>query len=133
MWKEFDDGRIAYAYNAYLIGIPIDLLGDAKQDRYKVAIEACLEDDGVDGLLIIYTDQAVAESEKISETIVKIENLINDIEEMGLHQGLEKSLTSKLKNAIKSLENGNIDDAINQLNAFINLVEAQRGKKLTEE
>jgi acetyltransferase len=50
---------------------PIDLLGDAKSDRYKVAVEACLEDDGVDGLLIIYTDQAVTESELIAETIVK--------------------------------------------------------------
>ena len=50
---------------------PIDLLGDAKSDRYKVAVEACLEDDGVDGLLIIYTDQAVTESELIAETLVK--------------------------------------------------------------
>jgi acetyltransferase len=50
---------------------PIDLLGDAKSDRYKAAVEACLEDDGVDGLLIIYTDQAVTESELIAETVVK--------------------------------------------------------------
>lgn len=50
---------------------PIDLLGDAKADRYKAAVEVCLEDDGVDGLLIIYTDQAVAESDQIAETIVK--------------------------------------------------------------
>ena len=50
---------------------PIDLLGDAKADRYKVAVENCLEDDGIDGLLIIYTDQAVAQSDQIAETIVK--------------------------------------------------------------
>jgi acetyltransferase len=50
---------------------PIDLLGDAKSDRYKAAVEACLEDVGVDGLLLIYTDQAVTESELIAETIVK--------------------------------------------------------------
>ena len=49
---------------------PIDLLGDAKADRYKAAVEACLEDDGVDGLLIIYTDQAVTEAESIAEVIV---------------------------------------------------------------
>jgi len=53
---------------------PIDLLGDAKADRYKAAVEACLEDDGVDGLLIIYTDQAVAQSDQIAETIVKTLN-----------------------------------------------------------
>jgi acetyltransferase len=50
---------------------PIDLLGDAKSDRYEAAVEACLEDAGVDGLLIIYTDQAVTESELIAETVVK--------------------------------------------------------------
>jgi acetyltransferase len=50
---------------------PIDLLGDAKAERYKAAVEACLEDDGVDGLLIIYTDQAVAQSDQIAETIVR--------------------------------------------------------------
>ena len=50
---------------------PIDLLGDAKADRYEAAVEVCLEDDGVDGLLIIYTDQAVAESDQIAEIIVK--------------------------------------------------------------
>ena len=50
---------------------PIDLLGDAKADRYKAAVEACLEDDGVDGLLIIYTDQAVAQSDQIAATIVQ--------------------------------------------------------------
>ncbi len=50
---------------------PIDLLGDAKADRYKAAVEACLKDDGVDGLLIIYTDQAVTESDQIAKTIVK--------------------------------------------------------------
>jgi acetyltransferase len=50
---------------------PIDLLGDAKADRYKAAVETCLEDDGVDGLLIIYTDQAVAQPHQIAQTIVQ--------------------------------------------------------------
>jgi len=50
---------------------PIDLLGDAKADRYKAAAEACLEDDEIDGLLIIYTDQAVTEAELIADTVVK--------------------------------------------------------------
>ena len=42
-------------------GNPIDILGDAKADRYKAVIEACLNDENVDGIVIIYTAQAVAE------------------------------------------------------------------------
>jgi parallel beta-helix repeat protein len=62
-----------------------------------------------------------------------IENLIEYIENMGLDYGIENSLVSKLKNALKSLENGQYNTAMNQLSAFINEVEALRGKKLTGE
>jgi len=34
-------------------GNPIDVLGDAKADRYKAVIDACLNDENTDGLLII--------------------------------------------------------------------------------
>jgi hypothetical protein len=61
-----------------------------------------------------------------------IEELIDDVEKLNLHGGTEKSLTKKLENAIKSLEKGEIEAAIGKLNAFINEVEAQRGKKIDE-
>lgn len=46
---------------------------------------------------------------------------------------MKNSLTHELTNVIKSLEKGQNNTAINQLNAFINEVKAQRGKKLTNE
>ncbi len=55
------------------------------------------------------------------------------IEELNLEKGIENSLVSKVNNAQKSLEKGNDDAAINQLQAFINQIEAQRGKKISEE
>jgi acetyltransferase len=51
---------------------PIDILGDANAERYRVVIEACLTDENVDGLLIIYTPQGVAEPNKIATSIVEI-------------------------------------------------------------
>jgi len=51
---------------------PVDILGDASAERYKTVIEACLKDDDVDGLLIIYTPQGVAEPDKIAKSIVEI-------------------------------------------------------------
>ena len=51
---------------------PVDILGDAKADRYKAVVEACLEDKNVDGLLIIYTPQAVADSAEIAKSLVDL-------------------------------------------------------------
>jgi acetyltransferase len=53
-------------------GNPIDILGDAKADRYKAAVEACLNDENVDGILVIFTQQAGGESTEIAETIVEL-------------------------------------------------------------
>jgi acetyltransferase len=53
-------------------GNPVDILGDAKADRYKAVVETCFEDENVDGLLIIYTPQGVADPVEISRSIVKL-------------------------------------------------------------
>ena len=53
-------------------GNPIDVLGDAKADRYKAAVESCLNDPNVDGILVIFTQQAVSESVEIAKSIVEL-------------------------------------------------------------
>jgi len=65
--------------------------------------------------------------------IQQTQNLISDVEDLELPDGLEKSFISKLDGAISALEKGQDNAAINKLNAFINQVKAQRGKKITEE
>ncbi|MFC2094016.1 T9SS type A sorting domain-containing protein [Bacteroidota bacterium] len=52
---------------------------------------------------------------------------------LALPNGLENSLISSLNNAKKSLGKGNTGAAINQLEAFINKIEDQRGNKIDEE
>jgi len=53
-------------------GNPVDILGDAKADRYKAVVKACLNDGNVDGLLIIYSPQAVADPAEIAKSIVEL-------------------------------------------------------------
>jgi acetyltransferase len=53
-------------------GNPIDILGDAKADTYKAVVEACLNDENVDGIVIIYTAQAVAEPVEVAKSIVEL-------------------------------------------------------------
>ena len=62
-----------------------------------------------------------------------VESLIDLVRSFDLDHGFENSLISKLENVIKSLEKGKDRTAINQLAAFINQINAQCGKKLTEE
>jgi uncharacterized delta-60 repeat protein len=61
------------------------------------------------------------------------EMLITSVESMELASGTENSLTSKLDNAVKSIENDNDGAAVNQLESFQNQAEALEGNKLTTE
>ena len=62
-----------------------------------------------------------------------IEVLLTVVGGLDLPEGTENSLVSKVENVIKSLEKGNSRAAVNQLQAFINHVEAQSGKKIAEQ
>jgi acetyltransferase len=53
-------------------GNPIDVLGDAQSDRYEAVLNACIKDDNIDGILIIYTPQGVADPVEIAKNIAKI-------------------------------------------------------------
>lgn len=54
-------------------GNPIDLIGDADTERYRVALELCLNDDNIDGILVIYT-QSFLDSLELADTIVDVYN-----------------------------------------------------------
>jgi acetyltransferase len=58
--------------NYWSRGNPIDILGDAQADRYKAVVELCLKDENIDGVLIIYTPQAVADPAEIAKSIVAL-------------------------------------------------------------
>ncbi|MBT5503322.1 acetate--CoA ligase family protein [Candidatus Falkowbacteria bacterium] len=50
---------------------PVDVIGDARADRYEVAIKSVLNDKGVDGLITILTPQTVTEINKTAEVIIE--------------------------------------------------------------
>jgi len=49
---------------------PIDVLGDAKADRYQIALEQALADKNVDAALLILTPQSMTEIEATAEALV---------------------------------------------------------------
>jgi ELWxxDGT repeat protein len=67
------------------------------------------------------------------EPEVEIEKLMDNVKGMDLSQGTEKNLISKLNDAIKLVKKENFNGVVHKLNDFINYIEGQTGKKLTEE
>ena len=53
-------------------GNPIDVLGDADSERYAAAIKACLDDRSVDGILVIYSPQAILKPDVLAEAVVAL-------------------------------------------------------------
>lgn len=51
---------------------PIDILGDAKADRFKHALEVLSEDEMVDGILVIITPQYVTQIKETAEVLAQI-------------------------------------------------------------
>ena len=49
---------------------PIDVLGDAKSDRYRSALERVAEESGVDSIIVILTPQTMTEAEETARAIV---------------------------------------------------------------
>jgi len=48
---------------------PVDVIGDARADRYQKALEVLLPDPGVDGVLVLLTPQAMTEVDKTAEFV----------------------------------------------------------------
>jgi acetyltransferase len=54
---------------------PIDILGDADPARYGASLQACLDDEGVDGVLAILTPQAMTDPTQAARTVIDITRL----------------------------------------------------------
>jgi acetyltransferase len=53
-------------------GNPVDVLGDAPPERYQRAVEICLRDPNVDGVLVLLTPQAMTHPYDVAQRITRI-------------------------------------------------------------
>lgn len=49
---------------------PIDILGDATQERYQHAVKTCLQDPGVDGVLVMLSPQAMTDAQACAQAVI---------------------------------------------------------------
>jgi acetyltransferase len=50
---------------------PVDVIGDAGPERFRVAIEAVIQDPSVDGVLVLLTPQRLTDDRKTAEVIIE--------------------------------------------------------------
>ncbi len=51
---------------------PIDVIGDARSDRYRIALQAALADPNVDAVLVLFTPQAASDTDATAQVIVDL-------------------------------------------------------------
>ncbi len=56
---------------------PVDVLGDARADRYRRAMQLVSEDPNVDGILVVLTPQAMTEIEATAQAVVELSRSID--------------------------------------------------------
>ena len=56
---------------------PVDVIGDARSDRYEAALDAVMQDANVDQLLVILTPQSMTDIQEIARGIVKVQKKSN--------------------------------------------------------
>jgi acetyltransferase len=57
---------------------PIDVIGDARDDRYEAALDAVFQDPGVDQVLVILTPQSMTNIQSIAQTVCRIKERYAD-------------------------------------------------------
>jgi len=51
---------------------PVDVIGDARHDRYEAALQAVIKDPNVDGVVVILTPQAMTNIREIGEVVANV-------------------------------------------------------------
>ncbi len=102
--------------------------------------DVCDPDDDNDGVLDVddscpFEDATGfdADSDGCIDTVVGLQQTIVTLPDDVLSDEIKNSLASKVDNALNSVDKEKDNAAISMLEAFINQVEAQRGKKISEE
>jgi acetyltransferase len=74
---------------------PVDVLGDARADRYKMALEVVKDDPNTDAIIILLTPQSMTEVEETAQVIIEaMKNndkplVVSFMGEKSVHQGVE--------------------------------------------
>jgi len=110
---------------------PVDVIGDATSERYKVVLEQAIKDELIQGICVILTPQAMTDVDNVADVVIS-----------SLKKTDKPIFTTfiggqRIKNAIKKLKENKIPNftdpsvAINAYSKLINFVEL-KNRKISE-
>ncbi|TET73341.1 CoA-binding protein [Candidatus Bathyarchaeota archaeon] len=108
-----------YLPPAAATGNPVDVLGDAKADRYRYAVERVLRDGHVNAVVVILTPQAMTETMVTAESLVEITKKFKDKPTVAVFMGgemVEKAKVYLRRNGIPCFDFP--DEAIKTISAL---------------
>ncbi|MEM2637749.1 MAG: acetate--CoA ligase family protein [Candidatus Hadarchaeales archaeon] len=82
-----------------IIHNPIDVLGDADENRYRRVLELCLSSARVDAVLVIVTPQAMTPVEKIAKEIANVRKIFPDKPIIPIFMGVGKETVQILEDS----------------------------------
>jgi len=102
--KETQDGLRSFLPNIASIYNPVDIIGDARAERYQKSLELIVNDPNVDGVLVILTPTAVIDVKETAEIIASLSSnnskpiLTSFMGKISVEQGIKVLQNKKVPN-----------------------------------
>jgi len=132
------DGSLSYDTDGAIVSFDWDF-GDEVTAAGVIVTHAYSAPGTYTATLLVTDESGLMDTDTAEVTVLTpaqaIDELTCIVEDMNLQQGIENSLDAKLEamqDALVAANAGVREDAVNKLEAFVNAVEAQRGKQLTD-
>jgi acetyltransferase len=109
---------------------PIDLLGDATPDRYRLAVELCVKDPQVQGLLILLTPQAMTDP---TETARKVAPFARSGNKPVLASWMGGDMVREGRDVLNMAGIPTFDSPESAIRAFLHMVQYRRSQELLYE
>ncbi len=70
---------------------PLDVLGDADEDRYRLALRAAIKSNNVDSIIVVLTPQAMTPVDKVAEAVVEVSRGTKEKPVISVFMGVDDS------------------------------------------
>jgi len=107
-------------------GNPVDLIGDAPGERYVGAINAVLNDPGVDGVLVMHVPAAVASATDAAKHVI---DAVRDADRPVLTSWLGRDAVAESRVLLRDAGVPTYDTPYDAISAFLHMVEFRRNQQ----
>jgi acetyltransferase len=112
---------------------PIDILGDAPPERYRLAVEACLKDPAVQGTLVLLAPQAMTNPTETARQVVSVASAVQTTNKPLLACWLGGEGVRAGRDILHQAGVPTFDSPESAIRAFLHMVQYRRNQELLYE